>query len=113
MVETTDPALAGSADWAETARRLPEAAVVESGESRLAVASAPLAGGGLLVALAPAPDELPTGVLMSTVLATASLWGLLRRRVRRRDVVHRAPDGPPAAPCWASGSPRATPTARP
>ena len=78
VAETTDPEAASLADWNRTAASLANGrAVVESGGVAYALASADLADGGRLVALAPVEEHLPDGVLLRTVIAAASLWGLL------------------------------------
>ncbi|WP_420457487.1 PAS domain-containing protein [Rubrivirga sp.] len=77
LVETTDAERAGVADWFRIAGADGAARVVETGGLAYAVASADLASGGRLVAVAPAPTSLPDGALLRAALATASLWGVL------------------------------------
>lgn len=78
VVETTDAETGAVADWARTVEALPSpSAVVETEAGTYAVASAPTPDGGRIVAVAPTPDHLPDGEAFRTVVATASLWGLL------------------------------------
>jgi PAS domain S-box-containing protein len=78
VVGVTDSEVGAVADWFTTAGALTRpAAVVETAAGAYALASAPVAGGGRIVAVAPAPDQLPNGEVFRTVIATVSLWGVL------------------------------------
>lgn len=76
LVASTDAAQARSADWVLTLPLATDGSALV-GATPMLMAGAPIQGGGQVIATAAAPEGMAQGVVLETLAATASLWGLL------------------------------------